>query len=58
MTLLAIDGDRKLYYHEQGSKATDIAKRIKQVDKSKLPIQNLLSEALEKLSGEHYESEK
>jgi len=57
MTMLAIDGDRKLYYHEQGSKKpdhsqeTDIAQYIKQVDKSKLPIQNLLSEALEKLSG-------
>lgn len=54
MTLLAIDGDRKLYYHEQGNNGRSIANQIKEVNKSKLPIQNLLSEALEKLSGGHH----
>lgn len=51
MTLLAIDGDKKLYYHEQAQGKTLTAEEaIKPVDKNKLPIENLLSQALEKFA--------
>lgn len=50
MTLLAIDGDKKLYYHEQSSDKTTPSQAIQEVDKTKLPIENLLSQALEKIS--------
>lgn len=57
MTLLAIDGDRKLYYYSQEempSGMTEEAKdRFKEnllnvVDKNKIPLYSLLSQALEK----------
>lgn len=52
MTLLAIDGDKKLYYHEQSNDKKTASLAIQEVDKTKLPIENLLSQALEKISGE------
>lgn len=51
MTLLAIDGDKKLYYHEQSNDKKTASLAIQEVDKTKLPIENLLSQALEKVSG-------
>lgn len=47
VTLLSIDANRKLYYYSQ-----DDAKKpnpIKPVDKTKVPLENLLSQALETL---------
>lgn len=46
MTLLAIDSDRSLYYYSQDKTLPD-NNRIKSVEKSKVPLQNLLSQALE-----------
>lgn len=53
MTLLAIDGDRKLYFHEQFSKKNvkKIDDLVHEVDKLSLPIENLLSQALEKITN-------
>lgn len=51
MTLLAIDGDKKLYYHEQvQGKPLPAEKAIQPVDKNKLPLENLLSQALDGFS--------
>ena len=48
MTLLAIDGDRSLFYYSQDKSLPDTL-RIKEVDKSKIPLESLLSQALERL---------
>ena len=48
MTLLAIDGDRMLYYYSQDINVPDIDK-IKKVEKSQIPLHNLLSQALDTL---------
>lgn len=48
MTLMAIDGDRSLYYYSQNTRLKE-DKRLKEVDKSQIPLKNLLSQALEKL---------
>lgn len=58
MTLMAIDGDRELYYYSQEkmpNEATNEEKEefkrnlLKLVDKSKVPLQALLSQALESI---------
>ena len=46
MTLMAIDGDRSLYYYCQRGNLSD-DQRLKEVDKSQIPLRNLLSQALE-----------
>lgn len=50
MTLLAIDGDRELYYYrqEKGNTIPD-SERLQPVKKSDIPLKNLLSQALETL---------
>lgn len=48
MTLMAIDGDRSIFYYNQDKRVPD-SERIKAVDKSKVPLENLLSQALETL---------
>ena len=57
MTLMAIDGDRHLYYYSQEpmptlksdeEKRTFRERQVLSVDKSKVPLQALLSQALEK----------
>lgn len=48
MTLMAIDGDRELYYYSQDEKV-DASKRLMPVDKNEIPLKNLLSQALETL---------
>lgn len=51
MTLLAIDGDKKLYYHEQvQGNPLPAQDAIQPVDKNKLPLENLLSQALDGFS--------
>lgn len=44
MTLFSIDKDRELFFYAQNS-----SKALKPVDKSRLPLENLLSQALEKI---------
>ena len=44
MTLFSIDKDRELYFYAQNS-----SKELLAVDKSKLPLVNLLSQALDKI---------
>lgn len=53
MTLLAIDGDRELYYYrqEKNDSIPDID-RLQPVYKSDIPLKNLLSQALETLNNE------
>lgn len=53
MTLLAIDGDRELYYYRQ-EKSNTISDydRFQPVNKSDIPLKNLLSQALERLHDE------
>ena len=48
MTLMAIDGDRELYYYSQDNSLPD-ERRMQQVDKKQIPLYNLLSQALEKM---------
>lgn len=50
MTLLSIDNDRNLYYYAQHSKLKE-EKRLKPVDKSVIPFENLLSQALQKIKN-------
>lgn len=50
MTLLAIDGDRLLFYYSQDKSISDTM-RVKEVDKSNIPLHNLLSQALEKIEN-------
>lgn len=53
MTLLAIDGDRELYYYRQEkSNAISDLERLQPVNKSDIPLKNLLSQALERLHNE------
>ena len=60
MTLMAIDGDRELYYYSQEKMPNEATatleekeifkqKLLKPVDKSKVPLQALLSQALESI---------
>ena len=53
MTLLAVDGDRELFYYrqEKSDKISDID-RLQPVNKSDIPLKNLLSQALETLNNE------
>ena len=44
MTLFSIDKDRQLFFYSQNS-----SKELLPVDKSRLPLENLLSQALEKI---------
>lgn len=57
MTLLAIDGDRKLFYYSQEDVSADLPETeklalrdnlIKEIDKTKIPLYSLLSQALDK----------
>ena len=50
MTLLAIDGDRMLFYYSQDKSVSDTM-RVREVDKSNIPLHNLLSQALEKIEN-------
>ena len=50
MTLFSIDNDRNLYYYAQHSDLPK-EKRLKPVDKSKIPFENLLSQALQKIKN-------
>lgn len=50
MTLFSIDKDRELYFYAQNS-----SKELLPVDKSKLPLENLLSQALEKIKEQKKE---
>ena len=50
MTLFSIDNDRNLYYYAQHSDLPK-EKRLKPVDKSKIPLENLLSQALQKIKN-------
>ena len=46
LTLLSIDGDRELYYYSQDNNLPD-CERMKYINKNDIPLQNLLSQALE-----------
>lgn len=48
MTLMAVDGDRDLYYYSQDTTLSD-EERLVIVDKSSVPLKNLLSQALENI---------
>lgn len=49
ITLMAIDGDRELYYYSQ-DKNKDDSERLMPVNKNDIPLKNLLSQALETLN--------
>jgi|GEM_PF-6056354 len=44
MTLVGVDADRNIFYYNQGDKS---GTKIEEIDKSMVPIENLLSQALE-----------
>lgn len=46
MTLIAVDGDRSLYYYSQ-DKVVPIELKLREVNKNQIPLENLLSQALE-----------
>ena len=48
MTLMAIDANRSLYYYSQDNKLEESAK-LMEVEKSQIPLRNLLSQALDTL---------
>jgi len=48
MTLMAIDGNRSLYYYSQDTRL-DEKDKLKEVDKAQVPLHNLLSQALDTL---------
>lgn len=50
ITLIAIDGNRELYYYSQ-EKNMDDSKRLMLVNKNDIPLKNLLSQALETLNS-------
>ena len=50
ITLMAIDGDRELYYYSQ-EKDLDDSRRLMLVNKKDIPLKNLLSQALETLNA-------
>lgn len=50
MSLFSIDNDRKLFFYAQFSKL-DNKERLKPVDKELIPLENLLSQALQKLKN-------
>lgn len=50
MTLFSIDNDRYLYYYAQHSDGQKDGQRIRPVDKSVIPLENLLSQALENVT--------
>lgn len=49
ITLMAIDGNRELYYYSQ-EKDIDDSKRLMLVNKNEIPLKNLLSQALDTLN--------
>lgn len=51
MTLLAIDGSRKLFFYKQNVNENDVPKsnRLVEVDKSDIPLNSLLSQALDSI---------
>ena len=49
MTILAIDSQRTLFYYRQGDVPPN-TKRLIEVNKSNIPLRNLLSQALESLN--------
>lgn len=49
ITLMAIDGDRELYYYSQNENKED-SERLLPVNKKDIPLKNLLSQALETLN--------
>ena len=49
MTLIAVDGDRDLYYYSQDTNQSECL-RMKKVNKSMIPLENLLSQALENIT--------
>ena len=51
ITLMAIDGDRELYYYSQ-EKGKDDSERLIPVNKNDIPLKNLLSQALEKIESQ------
>lgn len=48
ITLMAIDGERKLYYYSQDKEDND-STRLKFINKNEIPLRNLLSQALDTL---------
>ena len=50
MSLIAIDGDRRLFYYSQDKKLP-IELRLKEVYKKEIPLENLLSQALENVTN-------
>lgn len=48
MTLMAIDGNRSLYYYSQDNTVDESAK-LMEVEKNQIPLRNLLSQALDTL---------
>ena len=50
ITLMAIDGDRELYYYSQEKNVED-SERLRLVNKNDIPLRNLLSQALEKFEN-------
>ncbi len=49
MTLLAIDGSRKLFFYKQKLNVDVVSKRVVEVDKSDIPLNSLLSQALDSI---------
>ena len=49
MTLMSIDGNRHLYYYSQDNRLAEDQK-LEEVNKSQIPLQNLLSQALDTLA--------
>ncbi len=52
MTLIAVDGDRRLYYYSQDTNLSEEMK-MKEVNKNLIPLENLLSQALESVTKRH-----
>lgn len=52
LTLLAIDVDRELYYFKQFDNNVPIEDKLKEVDKSKVPILELIAQSMDKLAQE------
>lgn len=51
MALMSINGERKLYYYKQNIKVNE--EPLAEADKSKIPLKNLLSQALDKIEVEY-----
>ncbi len=50
MTLIAVDGDRSLYYYSQDDKIP-VELKLEKVNKNQIPLENLLSQALENVKS-------